>query len=294
VNHATGTFDMRKMGGLSRYMPVTFWTTTIAGLSLVGVFPLAGFWSKDEILADAWVDQPLLFWAGLAVVFLTALYVGRMLILTFGGEYKGGEPSEHAPSTLRHGSGQAGSGRADEPQESPWIMLLPMVVLAAMSVTAGFVNIGDGLGHLLEGSLSEDTLALATESGFEFGIAAGSVAVGLAGLGVAWLVYGARAVRSEDIREALQPLPEVLENKYYLDSLYEDVIVRNGVLRGVAFGLDLWDRYVVDGVVNGAAALVRESGERLRLAQAGQAQLYGTAIFIGLVAAIAGILLVNP
>ncbi len=288
VNHATGTFDMRKMGGLARYMPVTFWTTTIAGLSLVGVFPLAGFWSKDEILADAWADQPLLFWAMLGAVFLTALYVGRMLILTFGGEYKGGEPSEHAPPT--------GSGRAAEaePHESPWIMLVPLVVLAAMAATAGFVNIGDGLSHLLEGWLSEATLERATESGFEFGIAAGSVAVGLAGLAVAWLVYGARAVRSEDVRKALQPLPEVLGNKYYLDSLYEDVIVRDGMMRGVAFALDLWDRYVVDGIVNGAATLARLSAEQLRLAQAGQAQLYGSAIFIGLVAAIAGILLVNP
>ena len=92
VNHATGTFDMRKMGGLCRYMPVTFTTMTIGSLALVGIFPLAGFWSKDEILADAWEDRPWVFVVALTGVFLTALYVGRMLFLTFGGEYRGGEP----------------------------------------------------------------------------------------------------------------------------------------------------------------------------------------------------------
>src|SRR3989304_846451 len=88
VNHATGTFDMRKMGGLAKLMPVTFATTLVAGLALVGVFPLAGFWSKDEILADAWADRPWVFWVALAGVFLTALYVGRMLFISFVVDYK--------------------------------------------------------------------------------------------------------------------------------------------------------------------------------------------------------------
>src|SRR3990170_558849 len=154
VNHATGTFDMRKMGGLPRLMPVTFWTTTIAGLALVGVFPLAGFWSKDEILADAWADRPWVFWVALAGVFLTALYVGRMLFLTFGGEYKGGEPSEH------------GGEHAAQPHESPWVMLVPLVVLAALAATAGVVNVSDGLGDLLTGWLPAETVELQTEGDF--------------------------------------------------------------------------------------------------------------------------------
>ncbi|MBI1885584.1 MAG: NADH-quinone oxidoreductase subunit L [Chloroflexi bacterium] len=281
VNHATGTFDMRKMGGLARYMPVTFIATTIAALALVGVFPFAGFWSKDEILANAWKDQPGIFWTALAAVFLTALYVGRMLFLTFGGEYRGGEPSEHGDHSA-------------EPHESPWVIALPLVVLAALSVGAGFVNLTDGFEHLLGGSLPQEARELQTESGFSFGIAAGSVALGLAGLGVAWLVYGLRRVRSEDVREALQPLPTVLERKYYLDDLYEGVIVKGVVMGVVVWGLGLWDRYVIDGLADGIGAFARTSGERLRLAQAGQAQVYGAAIFIGVVAAIAAILLANP
>jgi len=281
VNHATGTFDMRKMGGLARFMPITFLTTTVASLALVGVFPLAGFWSKDEILADAWADRPWVFWIALVGVFLTALYVGRMLFLTFGGEYKGGEASEHGE-------------HAGQPHESPWIMLVPLVVLAALAATAGFVNVKDGLSHLLEGWLPAETEELVTAGDFQWGIAIGSVAAGLAGLFVAWLVYGVRAVRSENIRRAVQPLPKILESKYYLDVLYEDIIMRRVVLGGAAFFLDLWDRYVVDGLVNGVGAAARWGADQLRLVQAGQAQLYGMAIFVGVVGAIAGILIANP
>jgi NADH-quinone oxidoreductase subunit L len=281
VNHATGTFDMRKMGGLARYMPVTFVATAVAGLALVGIFPFAGFWSKDEILGAAWEERPLVFWAALAGVFLTALYVGRMLILTFGGEYRGG-------GVPGHGS------HAAEPRESPWVMVLPMVVLALLAVTAGFANVREGIDQLLEGALPQTVAEHQAEAGFEWAIALGSVALGLAGLGVAWLVYNTRAMSSESIRRALRPLPAILEQKYYLDWLYEEVMVRRGVLAGVAWGLDVWDRYVVDGIVNGTATLTRWSAGCLRLAQTGQAQVYGAAIVIGAVAAVIGILLVSP
>ena len=281
VNHATGTFDMRKMGGLARFMPITFTTMLIASMALVGVFPLAGFWSKDEILADAWADRPWVFWVALAGVFLTAVYVGRMLLMTFGGEYRGGEVSAHREN----------GGR---PHESPRIMLAPLVILAAMAVGAGFVNVGDGFGHLLEGWLPVETEELRTDGDFKWWIAVGSVALGLAGLFVAWLVYGARVVRAEQVREAAYPLAEVLENKYYLDALYEDVIVKRVILGGGAYLLDWWDRYVVDGVVNGVAVATRWGAGQLRVVQAGQVQVYGAAIFVGVVVAVAGILIINP
>ena len=281
VNHATGTFDMRKMGGLARFMPITFTTMLIASMALVGVFPLAGFWSKDEILADAWADRPWVFWVALAGVFLTAVYVGRMLLMTFGGEYRGGEVSAHRENGCR-------------PHESPWIMLAPLVILAALAAGAGFVNVGDGFGQLLEGWLPVETEELRTAGDFKWWIAVGSVALGLAGLFVAWLVYGARVVRSEQVREAAYPLAELLEKKYYLDALYEDVIVKRVILGGGAYLLDWWDRYVVDGVVNGVAVATRWGADQLRVVQAGQAQVYGAAIFVGVVVAVAGILIINP
>jgi NADH-quinone oxidoreductase subunit L len=283
VSHATGTFDMRKMGGLARYMPVTFLTTLVAGLSLVGVFPLAGFWSKDEILIEAWHEKPLIFWTALVGVFMTAVYVGRMLFLTFGGEYKGGAPSAHGE--------EAGH---KEPHESPWVMLLPLVVLAVLAATAGFANITGGLTKVLEGWLPHETHELVAESSFVLWISVVSVAVGLAGLGLAWLIYSRHAIRSEDVSRRLAPLQTLLDHKYYMDDLYEGVILKRVLLGGIVVLTDAWDRYVIDGAVNSVAALVRGVSQQLRLAQTGQAQLYGAAIFIGVVAAIAGILIVNP
>jgi NADH-quinone oxidoreductase subunit L len=283
VNHATGTFDMRKMGGLRNYMPVTFATVTIASMALVGLFPLAGFWSKDEILADAWEDRPWVFFVALSGVFLTALYVGRMLFMTFGGEYRGGESSEHDGDSVHA-----------KPHESPPIMLAPLVVLAVLAAVAGFANINDDIGILIEGWIPEETESLVTHGGFKLWIALASTGAGVAGLATAWLVYGAKVVDSGRVRRALEPLPEILENKYYLDFLYEDLVVKRGVLGGAAVLLSWWDRYVIDGVVNGVATVTRWSADQVRLAQAGQAQLYATAMFVGVVGAIAGILVANP
>jgi NADH-quinone oxidoreductase subunit L len=288
VNHATGTFDMRKMGGLRNYMPWTFWTMMIGSLALVGVFPLAGFWSKDEILADAWAERQWVFWVALIGVFLTALYVGRMLILTFSGEYKGGEAPEHGADD--HGSG-ADHGM---PHESPMVMVAPLVVLAFLAAVAGFTNLDDDMTVLFEGWLSEHTHELVAESSFELWIAAASTAAALGGLAVAYLVYEAKAFSAERIRAFLQPLPEILEYKYYMDILYEDVIVRYGLLRGVAYAVSVWDEYVVDGAVNGAAKVTGVTGDALRRIEIGQAQLYGAAMFIGVVGAVAGILIINP
>ena len=283
VNHGTGTFDMRKMGGLREFMPVTFATMTIGSLALVGIFPLSGFWSKDEILADAWEDRPWVFFVALTGVFLTALYVGRMLFMTFGGEYKGGEAPEN-------GERQAHA----EPHESPWIMLLPLVVLAVLAVVAGAANINGELGTLVEGWLPTETEELVTQGGFKLWIAGASALAGIAGLGAAWLVYSLRGVRAEQIRHVLEPLPEILENKYYVDFLYEELFVKRFVLGGTAWLLSLWDKHVIDGIVNGVGRATEWGAEQVRLAQAGQAQLYASAMFIGVVAAIAGILVVNP
>jgi NADH-quinone oxidoreductase subunit L len=282
VNHATGTFDMRRMGGLRKYMPVTFATVLIASLALVGLFPLAGFWSKDEILADAWEDRPWVFFVALAGVFLTALYVGRMLFMTFGGEYRGGEAAEHGG----HGHGK--------PHESPWVMTGPLCILAVLAAGAGFANINDDIAVLLAGWLPEETHELVTESEFKLWIALASSAAGVAGLGAAWLAYGVRAVKPETVRSLAGPLPAVLENKYFLDRLYEDVIVKGIVMGGIAWLLSAWDRYVIDGVVNGVAGLTRWTSGQLRFAQTGQAQVYATVFVLGVVGAVAGILLVNP
>jgi NADH-quinone oxidoreductase subunit L len=283
VNHATGTFDMRKMGGLAKFMPITFGTVLVASLSLIGVFPLAGFWSKDEILADAWEDKPWVFAVAMTAVFLTALYVGRMLILTFAGEYRGGEPAEHGDD----------HGHTGEPHESPLLMTFPLLVLAGMAIVAGFLNLDDWLGNIIEGWLPPETEELVTKSDFSLWIALSSVGLGFAGLATAWAVYYVRVLDSEKIRAFLQPLPEILENRYYLDALYQNFLVQTVLLGGVAGALSLWDRYVVDGVVNGVAKATAWSSQQMRVAQSGQAQLYGAVMLVGSAAAVVGILVVS-
>jgi len=300
VNHATNTFDMRRMGGLRRLMPWTFTTFVIAALSLAGIFPLSGFWSKDEILSDAWDERRALAWVGLVVAFMTALYIGRAVFLTFGGDYQGGEaPSTSPPSAAASGgSGQGPAGAHSstrfQPHESPPVMVLPMIVLAVGAVLTGFLNIREGVTHLLKGWLPPEALERAAETEFNLGVAAMSLGFAVAGLTVAWLVYGARLLRAATLQRRFGPVHRLLVNKYYLDWLYEGILVRRVLVRGVATGVDLFDRYVVDGAVNAMAWTTSFTASRLRLVQAGQLQLYGAAIFLGIVLIVAGILIVNP
>jgi NADH-quinone oxidoreductase subunit L len=292
VNHATGTFDMRLMGGLRKYMPITYGTMIVASLALVGIFPFAGFWSKDEILADAWADSPWVFVVGMAGVYLTALYVGRMMIMTFAGEYRGGmqaEDEEH------EGDAHAGAHHL-APHESPSLMTVPLLVLAVLAFAAGFLNVPGfhWLGDILEGWLPHETEELLTHTDFKLWIAVTSVAIGLAGLGTAWAIYQAKMLDAARIRSFLQPLPQLLDNRYYLDYLYETVFVKELVLGSARWGLALWDEYVIDGAVNGLASATGWSAKQLRLAQTGQVQLYGGVMFLGTIAAVVGILVVNP
>jgi NADH-quinone oxidoreductase subunit L len=283
VSHATNTFDMRRMGGLRRVMPWTYATFLVASLSLAGVFPLAGFWSKDEILGDAWRDQQALFWVALAVVFLTAFYMFRAIFLTFEGEYRGGE----APEEPGHGADPA------HPHESPWVMLGPLAVLAVPAALIGFANVAGGIEHLLAGALPSHTREALHEFEFSWGIALGSSAVALAGIATAWLFYGARVLPAERARQALGPLHLLLERKYFLDDLYEGVFVR-GVLGGTAALAAWFDATVVDGIANGVAGLTRLTGSGLRLLQTGQVQVYGAMAFAGLLIATGIALMLTP
>jgi NADH-quinone oxidoreductase subunit L len=303
VNHATGTFDMRRMGGLRKYMPVTYATMVVASFALVGVFPFAGFWSKDEILADAWSDRWWVFVVAMIGVYLTAVYVGRMLILTFEGEYRGGlevEVGDHPPAG-GPGAGEAHAGghhppvggHGGEPHESPPIMTVPLFILAVLAMAAGAFQLNGWLGDIIGGWLPAETATLATDASFKLWIAALSVGIGLAGLATSWLVYQVRIVEPQRIRAFLEPLPEILENKFYLDELYEDVFLKLFVFGGVAYLLSLWDKYVVDGVVNGVGTTTRWVSGQIRVAQSGQAQVYASIMFFGTIAAVVGILVVS-
>ena len=277
VNHATGTFDMRRMGGLRRYMPVTYVTFLIGSLSLAGVFPLAGFWSKDEILGFAWDDNQFLFWVAMAVVFMTAFYSFRAVFMTFEGEYRGGEPPEHGAHDAHDG----------EPHESPPVMAVPLLLLAIPAIFAGFVNTpaADGLAHLLEGALPEASEEVLHHAEFSWGIAIGSTALALTGVMLAWAIYVQRVVESEELQKVFGPVLTLVENRYYVDTLYEQVIVRTGLM-DVAVAVSSWfDTNVVDATVNGSGHVTRRVGDGLRWVQSGSVQAYGAVGFAGLLIA---------
>jgi len=275
VNHATGTFDMRLMGGLRKKMPYTYATFVIGSLSLAGVFPLSGFWSKDEILLDGWHHNQIAFWAALLAAAMTAFYMFRAIFLTFHGEYRGGAPSEHGGHDDAHGEGHGGL------HESPWIMVLPLLVLLVPTITSGFLNVDGWMTGFLNSALPE---ALHFEfEGAELGIALAGTVMALGGIAFAYLVYQAKSIPAAKLGAMSGPAYGVLSNKYYMDVLYEDIIVRKVFYGGICRALAWFDTTVVDGVVVGAGTVTRFAGDRLRRLPDGQLQGYGTTAVVVLV-----------
>jgi len=277
VNHATGTFDMRLMGGLKKYMPWTYVTFVIASLSIAGIWPLSGFWSKDEIVISAFEHQPVLFYLAMITVFMTAFYMFRAVFMTFGGEYRGGAPNAHG-----HGGHDSHHG---QPHESPKVMTIPLIILAVLSIFSGLWNVtghfGAFMGHgethgFLEGLFHPFTQTLPW------------ISLILAGLGIllAYAMYSKSWISAEKIGNAFKPLYILFYRKYWFDDLYENIIVRNALLKGLFAAFEQFDNKVVDGAVNGVADGAIASGRTVRYAQTGQLQLYGLFIGIGILAII--------
>jgi NADH-quinone oxidoreductase subunit L len=274
VNHATGTFDMRKMGGLRSVMPITFITFMIGSLSLSGVFPLAGFWSKDELLLDAWNHDKLLWAIGTLVAFMTAFYMFRAIFMTFFGEYRGGE----APAT--------GHGESGPPHESPRSMTIPLILLSIGSIFFGLFAL-NGFGTFIEGSLPEDLRHF--EFHIESIVLAASTIAALGGIGAAAAIYYARKPAPEQIGRMAGPVYTVMADKYYIDELAENVIVRGLLHRGIGRASQLFDTSVVDRAVNGIALFTYRIGDGLRRVESGQLQAYTSMSVLGVVFAIVAI-----
>jgi NADH-quinone oxidoreductase subunit L len=285
------SFDMKgDMGGLRKYMPITFVTFVIGSLALAGIFPLAGFWSKDEILVTAGqTGYDAFLYVGLIGAFLTAAYMTRCVYLTFFGEFRG------------HG----------EPHESPPTLTVPLIVLAAASVGAGFLN-AEAFGIEKFRDWFEAGVSLPTLEHAEFDTvkAVISVTIAVIGIGIAAYLWFQREelgpFRGFTQRNAAARAGyRFLENKYYLDDLYEKVIVGgikgpvarasywinqniidgvvNAIGRGTAIAAretyDVIDQKVVDGAVNGLAETTGETGGLLRYVQSGRVQRYALTLF---------------
>jgi NADH-quinone oxidoreductase subunit L len=286
ANHATGTFDMRLMGGLRKYMPWTFATFLIGSLALAGIWPLAGFWSKDLILLNAWEHTPLLFWLALITVFMTAFYMFRAIFMTFGGEYRGGDAGHGGHSS--HG----GHDSHGEPHESPLVMLFPMVILALLAVGAGWNFWAGGAAKFLgEGSYAglpgvpwehHDFFALFSKAAEE-PLPLIALAVALGGILLAYAIYSAKWISAEKIGQVFAPIYTLLSRKYFMDELYEQVLVMRVLVNGIFRQIQLFDTYVVDGIVNGLGKITVTASGALRRLQTGQLQGYGLAFVLGIV-----------
>ena len=290
VNHATGTFDMRYMGGLKKHMPLTYATFFIAALSISGIFPLAGFWSKDEILLGAWdkggVVGPVVFWMALIAAFMTAFYIFRALFITFHGEFRGGAEAEPGAQPGEHEVHLA---------ESPKVMTFPMLLLAVPAVVSGFLanplHSAWGLGivpvHWFSEHLGHVSLVSLHAPAFSYTMAIVSTVLALAGIGLAYLMYYARRVSPERVTAPIQPLYQAAYRKYYFDEAYEDWITRRAFYSGVAGTTDWLDKNVIDRTGDTVGFFGRNLGKAIALLETGQVQAYGAGISFGIVVIVA-------
>ena len=238
-----------------------------------GIWPLAGFWSKDEILAVALEAQPVLFALALITVFMTAFYMFRAVFLTFHGEYRGGDPESGGHT-----------------HESPMVMVLPMVLLAGLAIFSGFWGTGGGFAEFM----GEEH---AHAPGFfgALGMGLPWLSLILAGLGIllAYAMYIKKWISAEKIGSAFKPVYTLFLRKYWFDELYENIIVKISLIGGLFAGLEKIDTYGVDGTVNGLGKTAAGGGGVLRKLQTGQLQLYGLFIGIGILAIIIVVFIVG-
>ena len=269
VSHATGTFDMRLMGGLRKTQPWTYATFLIGSLSLAGIWPLAGFWSKDEILISALEAQPVLFALAMITVFLTAFYMFRAIFMTFHGEYKGGATDDGIDHSHTH--------------ESPWVMVGPLVFLAILAIGVGWWNLTGGfndfLGH--HGGHPAESFIAGLFAPFTHTLPVVALVVGLLGIFAAYAIYIKKWITAESLGKFFGPLYTVVFRKYYFDEFYEGIIVKLLAMRYLFTGFTVFDEKGVDGAVNGVSDTVMSGGKAIRQAQTGQLQLYGLFIVIG-------------
>jgi NADH-quinone oxidoreductase subunit L len=264
--------DMRKMGGLRQWMPITHWTFLISTLCIAGIPGTSGFFSKDEILWKAWSGEhghPLFWLMGFIGAGLTAFYMFRQVYMTFYGEFRGGHGHDD------HGHGHGHGGGEHHPHESPLLMTVPLAILATLALLIGLVGIPHSLGGSLEfeqwlapvfeqghAAAAHHAAAAAAAHGehgssaMEYLLMAASVGVALFGIFVATSMYLWKTMSPDwFVNLAGGKVYEWVYNKYYVDEFYQATVI-NGTVR-LALLLAWFDRTIVDGIVNGAAAVVR-------------------------------------
>lgn len=256
VIHAMGgEQDIRNMGGLSKKLKWTFITFTIGCIAIAGIPPFSGFFSKDAILLSAFEKNPVMYGIALFTALLTAFYMFRLLFVTFTGKFRGTEEQAH------------------HLHESPALMTIPLIILAVLSIVGGFVNIPEVFakgGEKLTEFLSP---VIARHEGHDVSHSTEYLLMGLSTvlilgtIAFAWFRF-----KNYQPSEA-KGIGKVLENKWYVDELYDKIIV-TPLSRFAGFLNDIFERYIIDGLVNGVGRAVNYSSRQLRLLQSGQVGSY--------------------
>ncbi|MGH9263489.1 MAG: NADH-quinone oxidoreductase subunit L [Acidimicrobiales bacterium] len=288
--------DMKRMGALRKWMPITSGTFIVGWLAIAGVPPFSGFWSKDDILLGAWEKNRLLWFIGLVTALMTAYYMTRQVILVFYGKARwetadarstgeaGAEP-EHEPAAATatangHGGGHGAAAGAHgdfKPHESPPTMAYPLVILAVLAAVGGILK--SPLEHWLASVLAHEH-HFTSSSSTKMGLIVVTTLAALSGLGLAYAIWMRGRVRESAVE------PGVLQHAWYVDDFYRAVV--EAPSRALAnFSAFVVDTKVIDGTVNGVGALVRAGGSRLRNVQSGFVRNYALAVALGAVAILA-------
>jgi NADH-quinone oxidoreductase subunit L len=299
IHSLGGEQDMRKMGGLWSKIPVTAWTFLLATIAISGIPPLAGFVSKDAILAASFNARPLLWGIGLVTAGMTAFYMFRLVFLTFFGESRVAHDVEH------------------HIHESPRSMTVPLMILALLSVVGGWIGWPDSLGgsdhfaKFLDPVIARHAEVIAavpeaTQRGSEYGLMAASVLVGLIGISLAWFFYLRRPRIPGTLAARSGGLYRLIYNKYYVDQIYDAMFVNRTKDLGTTLGafdrdvIDglgvngagwvtrafssismVWDKWIIDGLVNLAARIVWIFSYPVRMIQSGRVSNYALLIVLG-------------
>jgi len=276
-----GEQDITKMGGLRSKLPVTFMTFMTATLAIAGIFPLAGFFSKDEILWGAWSSGSKIVWGVLALsAGLTAFYMFRLTFLVFYGKYRG---DHHT---------------FDHAHESPKAMTVPLMILAGLSVVGGWIGIPAVLGTTVFGhdvnvfhhwlapavAAAHGAGSEAAEHGasLEFALMGLALAIALAGIGVAFVIYRQREGMAASIAQRFRPIYATWRNLYWVDEFYEATILKP--FYAISRFFAGFDRFVIDGLVNATGIVADITGQLLKLFQTGYVRNYALVLLMGVVA----------
>src|SRR3954471_19189780 len=313
VIHALGgEQDLRRMGGLKKDLPITYWTFLIGALAIAGVPGLAGFFSKDEILYRTFAAGHTLLWTvGLLTSLLTAIYMFRIVFLAFHGPSRSapaGDVDDHAHAAPAHPeeeepaahaatahavtsrAGDAHAPHGSHLHDAPPAMAIALVVLAIGSIVAGYVGFPGVLGgsdwfaRYLEPSFGVMPVEAAAEHGLEGTLMLVSSAAAIAGIGIAFFFFRKNRRAADAMADRFSGLQRLLLNKYYVDEIYDATIVQPIRIVSEAGLWKVIDVKVIDGAVNGVGQTVSGSSDLLRRLQTGSVRAYAASLFFGVVA----------